>query len=125
MVRAAEVFGEGYGDLGFADAGGTDEEERTFWAIRMRQIQFPTLENRADTREDMVLSFDVGFEVVLQIAELVENRNAIAHGRRTADEVGSGFSYEDMKQRINDIEKISLYLLNQMENHYINGGILR
>lgn len=60
-----------------------------------------------------------------RIAELVENRNAIAHGRRTADEVGSGFSYEDMKQRINDIEKISLYLLNQMENHYINGGILR
>ena len=73
MIRAAEVFGKGDGDFGFTDAGGTDEEERTFWAIRMSQAQFPSLENRANTRENMVLSLDIGFKVRLQIAELAEN----------------------------------------------------
>jgi hypothetical protein len=60
-----------------------------------------------------------------RVDELVENRNAIAHGRRTADDVGGGFSSDDMEQRINDIERISIYLLTEMENHYINGGIRR
>lgn len=60
-----------------------------------------------------------------RVAELVENRNAVAHGRRTAEDVGSGFSLDDMKQRIDDIETISIYLLTEMENHYNRGGIRR
>lgn len=60
-----------------------------------------------------------------RVEELVENRNAIAHGRRTAGEVGSGFSFTDMEQRINDVERISTYLLTEMEIHYNRGGIRR
>jgi hypothetical protein len=60
-----------------------------------------------------------------RVSELVENRNAIAHGRRTADDVGSGFSFDDMEQRINDVERISIYLLTEMETHYNRGGIRR
>lgn len=60
-----------------------------------------------------------------RIDELVENRNAIAHGRRTADDVGSGFSSDDMRKRIDDIEVISIYLLTEMESHYSRGGVLR
>ena len=73
MILAAEVFGEGDGDFGFPDTGGADEKERSLRTIRMSQVQFPSLENRANTREDMVLSLDVGFEVRIQIAELAEN----------------------------------------------------
>ena len=60
-----------------------------------------------------------------RIDELVENRNAIAHGRRTADEIGSGYSIDDMGKRVEDIEKISIHLLTEMEKHYNSGGIRR
>jgi hypothetical protein len=60
-----------------------------------------------------------------RIDELVENRNAIAHGRRTSEDVGSGYSFDDMGKRVDDIEKISIHLLTEMENHYNNGGIRR
>jgi hypothetical protein len=64
-------------------------------------------------------------KLIGRIDELVENRNAIAHGRRTADDVGSGFSLDDMEQRTDDTERISIYLLTEMEIHYNNGGIRR
>jgi hypothetical protein len=38
----------------------------------MRQVQFSSLEHRADTRKNMILSLDIGFEVMLQITELGE-----------------------------------------------------
>jgi hypothetical protein len=72
VIRAAEVFREGDGDFGFTDAGWTDEKERAFRSIRMSQVQFSSLEHRADARKDMVLSLDVGFKVSLQVTELSE-----------------------------------------------------
>jgi hypothetical protein len=60
-----------------------------------------------------------------RINELVENRNAIAHGRRTADDVGSAYSFEDMRKRVDEVEVISIYLLTEMEKHYYSGGIRR
>ena len=72
MVRAAQVFGESDGDFGFTYAGGTDEKERSLRSIRMSQAQFPSLENRTNTRENVILSFDIGLKVRLQIAELAE-----------------------------------------------------
>ena len=72
MIRAAQIIREGDGDFGFADAGWTDEEERALRSIRMSQIQFSSLEHRADARKDMILSLDVGFKVSLQVTELGE-----------------------------------------------------
>ena len=60
-----------------------------------------------------------------RIDELVDIRNAIAHGRRTADEIGSGYSFDDMGKRVEDIERISIHLLTEMEKHYNRGGIRR
>jgi hypothetical protein len=40
--------------------------------MRMSQVQFSSLEHRADTRKNVVLSLDVGFKVMLQMTELTE-----------------------------------------------------
>ena len=72
MIRAAKVFREGDGDFGFTDAGWTNEKERALRPIRMSQVQFSSLENRADAGKDMILSLDVGFKVSLQVTELSE-----------------------------------------------------
>ncbi len=72
MIRAAEVFREGYSDFSFTDPGWTDEKERALRSIRMRQVQFSSLEHRADARENMILSLDVGLKVSLQVTELGE-----------------------------------------------------
>ena len=67
-----KIIGEARCDLGFAYACGADTKNRTFRTIRMSQVQFPSLENRANTRKDMILSLDVGFEVRLQMTEFGE-----------------------------------------------------
>ena len=60
-----------------------------------------------------------------RIEELVENRNAIAHGRRTPEEVGGRYSTSEIDKRIDDIEKIAFYLVTEMETHYNAGGVRR
>ena len=60
-----------------------------------------------------------------RIEELVENRNAIAHGRRTAEEVGGRYSTLEIEKRIDDVEQISSYVVTQMEAHYRGGGVRR
>jgi hypothetical protein len=60
-----------------------------------------------------------------RIEELVENRNAIAHGRRTAVEVGGRYSALEIEKRIDDVEQISSYVVTQMEDHYKGGGVRR
>jgi hypothetical protein len=63
--------------------------------------------------------------LVGRIDELVENRNAIAHGRRTAEEVGGRYSTSEIEKTIDDIEQISSYVVTQMEAHYKAGGVRR
>jgi hypothetical protein len=63
--------------------------------------------------------------LIARIDELVENRNAIAHGRRTPQEVGGRYSTSDIEKRIDDIEITTVYLVTEMENHYNSGGIWR
>ncbi len=60
-----------------------------------------------------------------RIDELVENRNAIAHGRRTPEEVGGRYSTSEIEKRVDDIERITIYLVPEMETHYKAGGIRR
>ena len=72
MIGATEIVGERNGDFSFTDTSWPDEKERTFWTVRMSQVQFSSLEHGADARKNMVLSLDVGFEVSLQMTELGE-----------------------------------------------------
>ncbi len=67
--------------------------------------------------------FGISAEVVPEIRllgrieELVEMRNAVAHGRRTAVEVGRTFSIHDIQTRIADTRTICLYLNATMQAH--------
>jgi hypothetical protein len=64
-----KIISEARCDLCFAYAGGADTKNRTLRTIRMSEVQFATLENRAYTRKNMILSLDVGFKIRLQMAE--------------------------------------------------------
>jgi len=57
-----------------------------------------------------------------RIDELVENRNAVAHGRRTAEEVGRRYSHQDISDRIDDIDAICLHVLTTVHAHYQQQG---
>ena len=59
-----------------------------------------------------------------RIAELVENRNAVAHGRRTAREVGGRLSQQEMDNRVTDTETIANYVIDTM-NHHCSAGALK
>ena len=58
-----------------------------------------------------------------RIHELVEKRNAIAHGRNTAREVGARFTNGDMESIIADTNAIAQYVIDAMENHCLTGGL--
>lgn len=59
-----------------------------------------------------------------RIEEVVSNRNAIAHGRLTAGEVGGRYSEADMRERIGDIDAIAHYVIDAMKVHCATGGLL-
>lgn len=59
-----------------------------------------------------------------RIEELVENRNAISHGRRTAEDVGRRYSKTDIEQRVTDTAAICNYLLATMQAHYLSGALV-
>lgn len=54
------------------------------------------------------------------IGELVEHRNAIAHGRRTAEEVGGGYSVADVYNKIDGTRDICLHVLTTLQSHCSN-----
>lgn len=58
-----------------------------------------------------------------RIDELVENRNAICHGRRTAREVGRGYSRADIETRIRDTELICSHVIGTLSAHLDSGAL--
>lgn len=58
------------------------------------------------------------------IGELVSHRNAITHGRRTAEEVGGGFSRDDLHDRIDWTEEVCTYVVTTIQGHCSNPGNL-
>lgn len=53
-----------------------------------------------------------------RIHELVENRNAIAHGRITAEEVGRRYTRRDLDLRADDTEVIATYVVETLNDYY-------
>jgi hypothetical protein len=74
--------------------------------------------------------FSVGAPVVPEprligrVEELVENRNAISHGRRTPEEVGGRYSVQDIADRVDDTNAICSHVLVALESHVQAGGLL-
>jgi hypothetical protein len=59
-----------------------------------------------------------------RIDELVENRNAIAHGRKKPEEIGRIFAENEIKDRIVDTERISLHVVDTLDNYITNKNYL-
>ena len=59
------------------------------------------------------------------LTEIKDNRNAIAHGRKTASEVGGRYSYDDLERKFRAVEKLSLHIYNQFVNHASNETYLK
>ncbi len=55
-----------------------------------------------------------------RITELVNNRNSIAHGETTAENIGRNYSIQEIEARIMEIEQICMYLIGTMQNHCSN-----
>jgi hypothetical protein len=51
------------------------------------------------------------------IGEIVEHRNAIAHGRATATEIGRRFTHTEILKKIRSMLSIWLYQISTMEQH--------
>ena len=58
-----------------------------------------------------------------RIDGLVENRNAIAHGRRTASEVGRDYTSAELGTWVTDIDSIVQYIIDTMNAHCSSGGL--
>lgn len=57
-----------------------------------------------------------------RIEELVENRNAIAHGRRTPVDVGRRYSRADIEVRVQDTAAICNHIVDTLRDHVAAGG---
>lgn len=55
--------------------------------------------------------------LVSRIDESVEHRNAIAHGRETAEAIGGRFTIHEMSGRIDDMRLVILHLIGTLEIH--------
>jgi len=60
-----------------------------------------------------------------RIEEMVEHRNAIAHGRESPDAIGRRFSEADIQSRINDTEALCAHVIDTLEIHCSNPANLR
>ena len=58
-----------------------------------------------------------------RIGELVDNRNAISHGRRTPEEVGGRYSWQEVASRVDDTNAIAGHVVSSLESHVQSGGL--
>jgi len=59
-----------------------------------------------------------------RIEELVENRNAISHGRRTPEDVGRRYSSQEIGSFMADTYAICNHIVSALEAHSRGGGVL-
>jgi hypothetical protein len=54
---------------------------------------------------------------LLRIDEVVEHRNAIAHGRETAEEIGRGYTRAEILKRIREMKSVCILLISAIQTH--------
>lgn len=52
-----------------------------------------------------------------RLEELVDNRNAIAHGRESPSGVGGRYSVADLEKRYNDVNALCTHMIQSLEDH--------
>jgi hypothetical protein len=55
-----------------------------------------------------------------RLDELIENRNAIAHGRLAASEVGNRYTQRDIDRRLEDLNLLCLFFISKGETYIEN-----
>lgn len=55
-----------------------------------------------------------------RVDELVENRNAIAHGRKSPAVIGGRYSSGDLEKRYRDIDELCIYIIDAFESYLNN-----
>ena len=58
-----------------------------------------------------------------RVDELVENRNAISHGRITPEKVGRRYSWQEIASRVEDTDAIAGHVVSSLESHVQSGGL--
>lgn len=59
-----------------------------------------------------------------RLEELVDNRNAIAHGRESPSVVGRRYSTADLEKRYNDVNALCTHIIQALEDHLNNKDFL-
>lgn len=77
----------------------------------------------ADTIEEVITALGVsGFTLSnadrAAIDELVENRNAIAHGRESVSSIGERYRSDDLRKKLQDIQSFIVKLIDRMELYF-------
>ena len=54
---------------------------------------------------------------------MVDNRNAISHGRLTPEEVGGRYSWQEVASRVDDTNAIAGHVVSSLESHVQSGGL--
>ncbi|MGE6283416.1 MAE_28990/MAE_18760 family HEPN-like nuclease [Aeromonas media] len=62
--------------------------------------------------------------VRLILGEVKEHRNAIAHGREKAINIGSRYTLETLKKKEEDIEKICFHIINGFKTAFLSSAFL-
>ncbi len=82
--------------------------------IRFRQLE--SIAKSFGIREPVIPRPELGG----RLQEVVNNRNWIAHGDKTPSEVGASYTVNDIRNRCEQIEELSFYVIDTYE-HYILG----
>lgn len=77
----------------------------------------------ADTIEEVVKALGVpGFKLTIGdravVDELVENRNAIAHGRESVSSIGGRYRSDDLRKKLEDIQSLIVKLIDRVETYF-------
>ncbi len=83
-----------------------------------------------ETIEEVIKSFGInGFRIEPRIRttinELVEKRNAVAHGRESASSVGERFRTDVLRNKMEIVINFSYILIDLFENYYKNKQFLK
>ena len=60
-----------------------------------------------------------------RLEELAENRNAVAHGRKSPVDIGSRYTVVELEQRFNDINLLCSHLITVFKTHYVKKSFLK
>jgi RiboL-PSP-HEPN len=88
--------------------------------LNITQRQLECIWKTYNIREPVFSELSFGW----RLKDIVLNRNDIAHGNKTAAEVGMAFTITDLYDRLNDVSRYCSYAIGVFENYISNKDYL-